>query len=72
MTHKVVFPGQAGEAVADALPLPVVTEEMIRRGCEVVQAFGGIPFNPHFGPETHSAVVREILEVSLGLREPDE
>jgi hypothetical protein len=48
-----------------------ITDEMVRRACIAVHGMGGIPFNPHLGPETNSATVREILEVALGLREAD-
>lgn len=48
-----------------------ITDEMTTRGCAAVDSMGGIHHNPHFPADQHSAQVREILEVALGLREPD-
>jgi hypothetical protein len=48
-----------------------ITDEMVRRGCEVVHSMGGIHKNPHFSADQYEAEVREILEVALGLHELD-
>lgn len=48
-----------------------ITEEMVNRGCVAVHEMGGVPFNPHLDPRTHSAMVREILEAALGLKQSE-
>lgn len=52
-------------------PARTVTDEMVRRGCMVARATGGLHFNPHHGADQFDYEIREILEVALGLRELD-
>jgi len=43
-----------------------ITEDMVLRGCAVVQELGGVPFNPVLGVAQCSEEVRLILRAALG------
>ena len=64
--HKVVLPGQAGEAVADALLLPVVTPEMIEAAERALMA----AISGEVGPNWPFArlTAEEILKAAMQVR----
>ena len=65
--HKVVSNRQAGEAVADALPLPVITSKMIDAAEAELMAYVSTEMGPNW--PVSRLVAEDIVRAALRARE---
>ena len=68
VSHKVVLPRQAGEVVADALPLPVITPRMIDAAENELMLYVSVEMG-HAWPASRlaaEAILRKALEAWEG------